>query len=287
MLDKDIIACKVNHIFNFLETLTFDSEQIDKSIVLIDEFSELITSKILLIEESLNLSPNNKVELLQLKEYFINNKENIEKKYLNCLIKKIENLPSEEKNDKASVLANKLKNYINLKLKIIRDKLSDYSLEIEERHRLLTIKNDLEDKKYALIAWIFVYSRNPNLVSDKVDLYLDDYEEFHYLICNHNTKNPLGYINYLGEVSYKTSFGNISYYIRDNYRGNNYALSALHLMTDYLYKQGIKEVYIATTKDNIPSNKIAMKFGGNKIPSSHKDIVTYKCDLSSIKNKRK
>ena len=79
-------------------------------------------------------------------------------------------------------------------------------------------------------------------------------------------------------------FGNVSYKIDEKYRGNNYALMALKLMSTDLYKKGVEELLISAKKDNIASIKTIEKFGDGLIENDG-FVVRYKCDLKLIQSK--
>lgn len=123
---------------------------------------------------------------------------------------------------------------------------------------------------------------------NKVDLYkcvLDD--RYNYKICLKGSKTVVGEISYRGrpEKLYKGWIGDIGYIISEEYQGNGYASEGLSLLTDKLYKDGIKNVYIAVAHYNAPSHRIAQKFGGKVMEEfSSSNITLYECDLKLIKN---
>lgn len=131
---------------------------------------------------------------------------------------------------------------------------------------------------------LFSLQNNPELSDNNIDLYLknDNDSYSHYIIFLHDTDIYIGEINYQKNQPFKEKFGNISYRIFPEYRGNHYALSALNLMSDKLYKDGIEEIFLATERTNIPSLKTIERYGGELI-SSGELVVSYRCNLSAIK----
>jgi len=122
------------------------------------------------------------------------------------------------------------------------------------------------------------------ITDGQIDLYLNDYQNFdygQYLIFLHETQMCVGSIKF----SKNEVLGDISFEIKKQFRGNGYALKALKLMTDVLYKNGIYKVYISAEKDNKPSIKTIEKFGGKPIREFwNGQATTYECDLHQIKN---
>ena len=155
-------------------------------------------------------------------------------------------------------------------------KMELYSELNEVREELLKYKDELDEDEV--------------LKGDKVDLYKallhDEDYEYSYKICLHGTKEIVGQIEYGNSVEepYQGWEGDISYNIKEEYRGNGFALEALKLLTDRLHKEGIKEVYVATSRKNVSSQRVAEKFGGviDKELSDEYSVI-YKCDLKKIK----
>lgn len=162
----------------------------------------------------------------------------------------------------------------------------NYSLEgdriklIEEKHDIrLKIKELLTNPSFTILTdnKIDLHSTFSNIINGDHD----------YNIYLHDTNEHIGNISFRGTLKgkpYEGYDGNIGYIIDEKYQGKGYALSALKLMTDKLYKEGIEEIFIATYKTNVPSIKTIEKFGGvlmNKY--STKNINLYRCDLKFLK----
>ena len=56
------------------------------------------------------------------------------------------------------------------------------------------------------------------------------------------------------------------------------------MMSEYLYKKGVRELFISADRKNIASIKTIEKFGG-QILKEYSDIIQYRCDLL-VKNKK-
>jgi len=69
----------------------------------------------------------------------------------------------------------------------------------------------------------------------------------------------------VGHISYHFRdvkiFGNVECFIKEEYRGNNYATKALSILVDNLYKIDDEDIYLAILPDNIPSIKSALACG--------------------------
>lgn len=155
------------------------------------------------------------------------------------------------------------------KRKVIKEEMTKVSKKLCELRGLMDSKSKLEGKK--------------------VDLYRRGIEEYYYDVCLHGTKEVIGHVGYRGKLDKicKGSTGNIGYYIAKQHRRNGYMSEALQILTDKLYKDGIKEIYIAIDPSNIASIRVAEKIGGklmNKVSSDFS--VVYKCDLEIIKKNK-
>lgn len=158
---------------------------------------------------------------------------------------------------------------------------------IKERE---TIKKELTSIQKKLCELRGLMDVKSKLEGKKVDLYRRGIEEYYYDVCLHGTKEVIGHVGYRGRLDKicKGSTGNIGYYIAKQHRRNGYMSEALQILTDKLYKDGIKEIYIAIDPSNIASIRVAEKIGGklmNKVSSDFS--VVYKCDLKHIKKAKK
>jgi len=153
--------------------------------------------------------------------------------------------------------------------------------EIEQRRKFFELNKRLD----VLYHIDFAMENNPDIVSDTLDLYLENYDDItqarQYTIFIHDTKEYVGKIRYKGE-NY-SMFGNVAYEIEEKHRGNHYALISLRLMSEKLYQKGIRDLYISAECHNKASIKTIKKFGGIMFDNDG-FIVQYKCDLKRILN---
>lgn len=129
---------------------------------------------------------------------------------------------------------------------------------------------------------IEVLSSNLKLSNDIIDLYLlNDGYRMEFSIFLHDANTFIGNIKYLKDLDEdgKKLFGDVSYEIFEQYRGNGYAGMALDLLSKHLYLNGINELFIAAYNDNKASIKVIEKFGGI-ICDTNSYRVCYKCDLT-------
>lgn len=108
-----------------------------------------------------------------------------------------------------------------------------------------------------------------------------------YAICLHSTNEIIGNIEYRGEIKlHKDSNGNVGYETYIDYRRKGYMFEALKLLGELLYDQGIEKIYISANKNNIPSNRLAQKYGGKIIKKYSNFYYVYECDLRVIVKKK-
>jgi len=100
-----------------------------------------------------------------------------------------------------------------------------------------------------------------NIYIDPDGLYLFVYHAFkegHYKKIGRITVRP-------GESSNTKYMGNIGYAISKKHRGNGYAALCCTLIFQILKENEVKEVFITTNINNIPSIKTCEKLQGHKI----------------------
>lgn len=108
--------------------------------------------------------------------------------------------------------------------------------------------------------------------------------EKEYMIFLANTNIAVGHLKYSGyHCSYK--FGDISYYIYSEHRGNNYAYYALCLLSDKLKEDGVADFWISTKNNNIASIKTIEKYNG-KLISSHDGILLFDCLTKKLEDNK-
>lgn len=177
-----------------------------------------------------------------------------------------------------------LKETIN-KISLLTEKLNDNSLSLEQKASINKELLNLLSVADKLQNLIFLNSHKCIIKNNEISLYQDDDTHIQkYIIVDSNTKD------YIGEILYNNTskddaekYGNISYYICKEKRGNHYALKALNLLTDLLYQNGVDKIYIAAKHNNIPSIKTIKTFGGEKTNFSTTTTYVYFCDLKKLK----
>lgn len=157
---------------------------------------------------------------------------------------------------------------------------TDELKRIELINKYVILKKQLNNKRNELYN-ILTNQRQPDLSDSEIELYKTIKEqEINYIIKLSKSDECIGFIDYRKENF--GILGNIGYGIKPEYRGKNYALKALNLVTPDLLNEGVEEVIITAKKDNIPSIKIIENFGGVLI-NSEDDILIYKCILNKKK----
>ena len=154
---------------------------------------------------------------------------------------------------------------------------------IKNNHKLLE-KFRLIDNKYWLLRDKMDYY-DATLIEEDDEIAIkrfgDDIENMYFIFLK-DEKTRIGHIDYQG---YHTSniTGDIGYYIDKKYNGHNYAYKALCLLSNYLYKNGIKDFYISVFHDNVASIKIIKKYGGNIIFQDEL-LTAYQCETRKKNN---
>ena len=206
---------------------------------------------------------------------------------INLLSRFIHDSILQDKSSKAFKYYKKIESKINTAINITTRKIDEsryFEIDLIER------RENLYKKKDTLYKKVIPYYEEPDLTNEEVTLYKNKkhfLEGVRYFIYNTKTNEFVGDIAFLGkDYPSRHKYGNISYGIEKEHRGNHYALKALKLLTDDLYKKGIKKIYIAAFSDNIPSIKTIKSFGGVEFPSTDEKISVFKCDLNLIKNNK-
>jgi predicted acetyltransferase len=85
---------------------------------------------------------------------------------------------------------------------------------------------------------------------------------YSYNIFLHGGDGIIGYINIrIGNNENIYYGGHIGYFIKEEYRGHNYAAKACNLIKRVAKVHGMNEVFITCNPDNIPSRKTCEKIG--------------------------
>ena len=161
------------------------------------------------------------------------------------------------------------------------DLMFDETVEYDEKQqRIGDLKNTILELRKRL------YEISSPVFSDgTLDLYCD--YGTHFSICEFGKIIPIGTIEYTNTSN--PIPGNISYEIKKEYRGHNYALRALRMVGKQLLDEGITSITItAPNNTNYPSIKTIERFGG--IMNSNWSLedsgpIPYTCDLKRIYSK--
>jgi predicted acetyltransferase len=150
--------------------------------------------------------------------------------------------------------------------------------------------NELEKDIIQLSNYGFRLSSFLTLSGEGVDLYLVRTERrMEFLIYLSGTNICVGQINYENNCSdgFRKFWGDVSYDVLEQYRGNGYAGKALRVMAEYLYNnENVDSLYINVFNDNVPSIKTVEKFGG-ELYLDERGKLCYRCDLANILDKDK
>lgn len=103
------------------------------------------------------------------------------------------------------------------------------------------------------------------------------------------THESIGTIGFSYERPGFSYRGNVSYKIHEEFRNKGYATRALHLLKCALVNHefsGDRDLYVALASDNVPSERIAVKNGGQLVYSGevpHNDSVYFETHIESVK----
>lgn len=155
--------------------------------------------------------------------------------------------------------------------------------KIEFYNKIIDLRSDIEcyENQIENIDNLILKEemKNWNLVSfnSKLDLYkLDTDLAGDYYIYLHDTIKEVGLISY--NPKYKdTIYGDISYYIDEEYQGNGYAFEALCMLTNYLKNKKVYSIRISVKNYNVPSIKTVEKY-----EQINSDVVVSDCDGNNI-----
>ena len=131
-----------------------------------------------------------------------------------------------------------------------------------------------------------------NEIDLAVPCYVD--EPYEYLdIYLHNTNTYIGYIWYDNSDDFELMkyYGNVGYEIKEEYRGNHYALKALKILKEIMIRKKIKSMIFSIEPNNSYSINVAKQIGAEKVGSrkvpqklglytfTGEDVDIYKYDL--------
>ena len=127
-----------------------------------------------------------------------------------------------------------------------------------------------------------LYDKNIRLIiSDEyIDLRKDNNKlSGRYYIYLHKTNLIIGTIEYRS-YHFSEYVGDISYGVMEEFRGHNYALRALNLLSEHLFKNGVSDFWITAHKSNIASIGTVLKYGVNGTILERKEqdnIIFFDC----------
>lgn len=151
----------------------------------------------------------------------------------------LETIEEELKTIYAEIYSQKLSTKTNQERKELRARVN----------KLLELKEILTSEKIA--------------TDDEIDIYetTQSHDTKRYKITLHNQLDVIGYIRvtYLKNVTMRQ--GNIGYEINEKYRGHNYTIRALEMLSDIIYEKGLSKPIISANIYNSTSNHIIQKFG--------------------------
>lgn len=115
-----------------------------------------------------------------------------------------------------------------------------------------------------------IKEKHRNLFHEELYICYDFYQE-NDLLCGD------GYI-YIGTKNID-QFGNLGYYIHEEYRNQGYATQACCRLMDVLIEQKVNPLYMIIDEDNIYSNKLCQNLGFSlisKIEKEDNEGIAYK-----------
>ncbi len=122
-----------------------------------------------------------------------------------------------------------------------------------------------------------------DLMPRETGFHLDDFSGSikavkYYEIQKNGATDSYGYCYLIVNDERPCHTGNIGFYIKDRYRGNEYAVRACRLLFQTAEAIGMKTLFLAVNKDNKPSKRICEKLGGSYLgtikPEEHGDYYT-------------
>ena len=143
-----------------------------------------------------------------------------------------------------------------------RLRVSFASKEMITHEQLLREREKLKTNQLLLMDKIREALKELVIGNDNLDIYSTCCENIYtqYDICIHGIKTKIGSIEFRKK---DVVYGDIGYYINEEYQGHGYAYEATCLLLKFLFQNGIKDVKIRAFISNIPSIKTIEKLGTN------------------------
>ncbi len=133
--------------------------------------------------------------------------------------------------------------------------------------------------------WMRFFRKNEDVIGDVVDVRLErkllacrynrNVPSFCFGIYLHDSKTRVGSCDLRVGMNEELYYaGNIGYEIDEDFRGNKYAYYAGVLLLEVAKKQGMKEVLVTCSPENVASRKTIERMGGCfvecvDVPKSH------------------
>ena len=159
----------------------------------------------------------------------------------------------------------------------------DYLKYSESASKIIDKLEELNRQKELINGKILLLSR-PLISDDLFDIRLKEGYKNYYEIYLHGTLTKIGIIEYRKKDT-MTIKGNVGYFIKEEYRGKNYAYHAVSIFLESLYNEGIEVVWISSYDYNIASIKTIEKLGG-VLEAIVENIYIYKCFTLKAENKK-
>ena len=147
--------------------------------------------------------------------------------------------------------------------------------------------NELYNKLNKLMTIYSIVSKPMIAYSDELDIYEEKkgLNTYVYHLMLHNDVKQVGYIR----ITYDdglSMYGNIGYEIKLPYRGNDFTLKALEMLESTMIEKGLTNPIITARKNNIASNRVIEKFGGELIDNKSDGLTynSYQVDLLKKKH---
>lgn len=155
-----------------------------------------------------------------------------------------------------------------------------------ETKRLILRPFEIEDAEAMFYGWasdkdVTKYlTWNPHKTIDETKEILNKWileyqkpERLNFGIVLKEDNKLIGGIDVVGYFNGVNGIPVIGYALSKNYWNHGYMTEACQALIDYLFSQGYSEIFIDAVKDNISSNKVIQKCGGEFIKAEYKEFV--------------
>jgi len=151
--------------------------------------------------------------------------------------------------------------------RLIDDMEKDGASEFASIEQICRILSLVEDYKYFPVIKDDIITLSWPCRFDETDINKRKYENLDIIL--NDTKQVVGQISFDYQTAEGFTYeGNVSYHIKDEFRGNHYATRALGLLKQLLKQNlfdGDKDLYVSTKPDNYKSQKVAINNNGELV----------------------